>query len=225
MRHEKTSNRSDRYHRSRSKSCNQDYYYDSSSSSSSRDRSSLNHRTTRLSSLTTRSVQFADTSLLYFVTKHEERQDVHRCDLWYTQADIDLMKLAAREDVVKVREQISAGIFIDDLDENNDDASEESSSYRRICCMGLESRLTQARVKAVKTCKARCVRAVLKEQERQKMKMMDLSSSSSSPTSAMLVWDMIALTSFSQTMRAALRARKLGILHEHSMLKFAGKNT
>jgi hypothetical protein len=136
------------------------------------------------------------------------------------------MKLAAREDVVEVREQISAGIFIDDLDENNDDASEESSSYRRICCMGLESRLTQARVKAVKTCKARCVRAVLKEQERQKMKMMDLSSSSSSsPTSAMLVWDMIALTSFSQTMRAALRARKLGILHEHSMLKFAGKNT
>jgi hypothetical protein len=151
------------------------------------------------SSLTTRSVHFAETSLLYIVNKHEDRDDVQRDDLWYTQLDLDLMKLAAQEDVLKVREQMSAGVFIDYLGED-DDTAEEGSSI--VCIMGIESRLTRERALEVKACRARCALAVLKEQERQKM--MDLSSSP----------DMIALASLSQSRDAALRARKLGMLHQ-----------
>jgi hypothetical protein len=144
----KTKRRSDRYHhRSRSKSCDHNYY-------SSRDDRSHSHRFSCSChpplTLHTRSVHFAETSLLHIV--------------------------------LKVREQILDGVFIDDLGKDDADTSEESSSSRIVCTMGIESRLTPARVNEVKTCRARCVLAVLKQQERQQT-MMDLSSS---PTSARL---------------------------------------
>jgi hypothetical protein len=116
--------------------------------------------------LTTRSVHFAETSLLYIVNKHEDREGVRRDDLWYTQLDLDLMKLAAQEDALKVREQMSAGVYL----VKDDDTAEEGSSI--VCIMGIESRLTRERALEVKACRARCALAVLKEQERQRM--MDL---------------------------------------------------
>ena len=156
-----------------------------------------------------RSLHFADTSSLYIVTKHhEEREDVSRHDLWYTQTDTDLMKLAVRSDVLEVRDQMAAhGVSIDSLLDEDDHTSEEAINI--VCLMGIESRLTQSRALEVKSCRARCVLAVLEEQKRQKM--MDLSSS---PTSTEPRWDTIALTSFSQTRDAAMRARKLGKRHQ-----------
>lgn len=189
-------------HRSRTRSCHD-------SSSRSRIHTSRSRSCDPPLIVGSRSLHFADTSSLYIVTKHhEEREDVSRHDLWYTQTDTDLMKLAVRSDVLEVRDQMAAhGVSIDSLLDEDDHTSEEAINI--VCLMGIESRLTHSRALEVKSCRARCVLAVLEEQKRQKM--MDLSSS---PTSTEPRWDTIALTSFSQTRDAAMRARKLGKRHQ-----------
>eukprot|EP00984_Skeletonema_dohrnii_P035454 scaffold35219_cov172-Skeletonema_dohrnii-CCMP3373.AAC.1 len=158
-----------------------------------------------LAGITIRSVHFAETSSLKFVTKHEDREDVDRQDLWYSQSDIGLMKLAAQNDILEVRDKMASGVPIDYILKEEDDNT--------VCLVGIENRHTAARAIEVKVCRARCVLAVLQEQERQQM--MDLS------TSPSIMWyrqDLIALASFSQTRKAAFRARKLALLHEECVM-------
>ena len=154
-----------------------------------------------------RSVHFAETSLLKLVTKHDDREDVDRQDLWYSEADLELMKLAALKDVLKVRDQLATGVPIDYfLGENDNDDS-------IVCLMGIESRYSRAHIIEVKACRERCVHAVLQEQERQHM----MAVSSSVLFTDWQRQDLIALASFSQTRNAATRARKLGLLHQASV--------
>ena len=111
------------------------------------------------------------------------------------------MKLAARKDVLEVRELAAIGVPIDYfLGENDDNV---------ICLMGIEHCLTDARLKQLRASRKRCARAVLQEQERQRL--MGLSSILFSDWHRQ---DLIALTSFSETGRAAKRARDLGLLHQ-----------
>eukprot|EP00985_Skeletonema_marinoi_P017407 scaffold9535_cov160-Skeletonema_marinoi.AAC.1 len=186
-------------HRSSSRSWNNDSSNDRCHSSRSRRSSDPS-----LAGIT-RSVHFAETSSLKFVTKHEDREDVNRQDLWYSQSDIDLMKIAAQNDILEVRDKMASGVPIDYILKEDDDNT--------VCLMGIENRHTAARAIEVKVCRARCVIAVLQEQEGQQM--MDLS------TSLFPLWhrqDLIALASFSQTRKAAFRARKLALLHEECVM-------
>ena len=111
------------------------------------------------------------------------------------------MKLAARKDALAVRELAATGVPFDYfLGENDDNV---------VCLMGIEHCLTDARIKQTKASRKGCARAVLQEQERQRL--MGLSSILFSDWHRQ---DLIALTSFSQTGRAAKRARDLGLLHQ-----------
>eukprot|EP00984_Skeletonema_dohrnii_P023401 scaffold12500_cov80-Skeletonema_dohrnii-CCMP3373.AAC.2 len=75
------------------------------------------------------------------------------------------------------------------------------------CLIGLEHLLTQETAYEVMACRRRCVRAVLQEQARQKM----------NPSACeTLRWDIIAVASFVESRRAAVRARKLGKLQASS---------
>eukprot|EP00986_Skeletonema_menzelii_P020430 scaffold31165_cov137-Skeletonema_menzelii.AAC.1 len=150
---------------------------------------------------TARSVHFAPKSLIYFFLKHEDRKDIDCQDLWYSKSDLALMKLAARKDALEVRDLTASGFPIDYFLGENDDSF--------ICLMGIENCLTNADVIEVKARRERCVLAVLQEQERQQT--MDVSSLHFTDWHRQ---DLIALTSFSQTGKAAKRARELGMLHQ-----------
>lgn len=131
--------------------------------------------------------------MLKFVTKQEDREDVDRQDLWYSQEELKLMKL-------KVRGQMSSGVPIGYFLEQNDESI--------VSLMGIEDVCSKAHVKA-RACRERCVHAVLQEKERQQM--MD----ASSPLTDWQRQDLIARASFSQKTRdAAMRARQLGLLHQ-----------
>ena len=79
----------------------------------------------------------------------------------------------------------------------NDDGSDDDE-----CLVGIEHLLTQGCINAVRTCRQRCVDAVLSEQTRQ----------ASMPSRWRSVSN-IALASFAETRESAIRARKLGKLH------------
>jgi len=114
------------------------------------------------------------------------------------------MRRAAVEDVLQVRARISSGA---PLNYSGNDAAgapapapaaeEERSS---VCCIGIEHLLTPAIVRQRRACIDRCIDAVLTEQERCGSSEMD-----------------IALASFVHSRGAALRARKLGRLHQDSI--------
>jgi len=148
---------------------------------------------------------------MYIVQRHEdygygnENENVvavARHELWYTKAEYDSMKLAVKEDVLEVRARELAGDPFNYAGNDDDDdasAGEESSSSS-VCCVGIEHLLTPFCRLQVKTCRARCTRAVLVEQWRIEASETD-----------------IALASFVQTRKAVLRARKLGKLHLDSI--------
>ncbi len=146
-----------------------------------------------------RTVRIAEKSLLKFVTKHEDRGDVRRQDLWYSQEHLQLMKLDLRMDVLEVRRQMASGVPIGHFLEKNDDSI--------VCLMGIEDHCSKAHVK-VKVRRDKCVNAVLQEQERQEM--MGISS----PLTDWQKQDLIAYASFSQTKDAAMRSRQPGLLHQ-----------
>eukprot|EP00984_Skeletonema_dohrnii_P013692 scaffold5689_cov122-Skeletonema_dohrnii-CCMP3373.AAC.6 len=160
-----------------------------------------------------RAVQFADSSQMYIVQRHEdygygnENENVvavARHELWYTKAEYVSMKLAVKEDVLEVRARELAGVPFnyagnDDDDDASAGAGEESSSSS-VCCVGIEHLLTSFCRLQVKACRARCTRAVLVEQSRIEASETD-----------------VALASFVQTRKAVLRARKLGKLHLDSI--------
>ena len=144
-----------------------------------------------------RAVHFADTLQVRIVKRHEDA----RHELWYTKAEYRAMRLAVREDVLKVRSKAADGSPCNYW--GDDDIS--------VCCIGIEHLLTQASAIAVIACRRRCVRAVLQEQARQRMN-----------PSATFRWDAIAAASYVETRRAAVRARKLGKLHQYSIREYTG---
>ncbi len=186
------------YHRSRSRN-------NDSSISRGRSHSDSAHPT---QARTVRSVRFSKISTLKLVTKHEDREDVDLQDLWYSEADLELMKLAAVEDVLNVRQQMASGVPIDYFLGENDDSI--------VSLIGIENRCFTAYAK-MKECRERCVHAVLQEQERQQM--MDVSSSNLFTFTEWHTQDLIAIASFSQTRNAATRAHELGLLHQASSVR------
>eukprot|EP00985_Skeletonema_marinoi_P032306 scaffold39098_cov128-Skeletonema_marinoi.AAC.10 len=147
-------------------------------------------------SRSTRSVLFADTAKLHIVPRHDDREGVHRNDLWYNGSDYSRMKLANQKSVLKVRAMASAGAPVS---YSGDDGPSDD------CLIGLEHLLTPATILGVMACRRRCVRAVLQEQARQRM------------NSDIFGWNNIAMASFDETRKAAVRARKLGKLHHVSI--------
>jgi hypothetical protein len=132
------------------------------------------------------------------VKRHEDA----RHELWYTAAEYDLMKLAVKKDVLKIRAEndADAAFAVACLTLTGDDSSEEDSGF----WIGIAHLLTPVCTYEVKACRARCRRAVLAEQARQ-------------DPSARLRWEAIALASFAQTRKPILRAMKLGKLHHDSI--------
>ena len=148
-----------------------------------------------------RAVRFADTAQMYIVERHEDygeknNSNVARHELWYTNAEYYSMKHAIKQDVLHVRAKTLTGATF-----NYAGAEANESS---ICCIGIEHLLTPACTLEVKACRARCTGAVLAEQERQ-------------GPSTRLRWENIALASFAQTKKVAVRARVLGKLHHDSI--------
>jgi hypothetical protein len=76
-----------------------------------------------------RSVQFADTSLMYIVDRHDDNEGVDRHDLWYNKQDYSRMRLATHKTVLRVRAMASAGVAIS---YSGDDGSLDD------CLMGIE---------------------------------------------------------------------------------------
>jgi len=133
-------------------------------------------------------VQFAERAQLHIVERHEHEDDEDKNELWYTKSDYNSMRRKRKQDVLQVRA-------------NNASSEEEEDSGFWI---GIAYLLTPACMVEVKTCRFRCVRAVLAEQKRQ------------SP-SASVGSENIALASLAETRKAVLRARKLGKLHQESI--------
>jgi len=138
-----------------------------------------------------RAVHFAETAQLHIF----KRPNVARHELFYTSSEYDLMKLVVREDVLAVRAARTSRGAVDD---------DDVSAIESVCFMGIEHLLTPACTDEVRACRARCIRAVLTEQARQ-------------GPYPRFCWEAITLASFAQTRKAALRARKLGKLHQESI--------
>ncbi len=135
-----------------------------------------------------RAVHFAENAQLYIFDHH----DVARNELSYSQAEYHRMKVAAMEDVLALRSART---------------SETSTDEESLCFTGIEHLLTPACMHEVRTCRARCMQAVLTEQARAR-----------GPASGHS-WETIALASIAQTRRANLRARKLGDFHQKSIFR------
>jgi len=144
-----------------------------------------------------RAVRFAAvTAQWHIVERHEDydtENKVARHELWYTKAEYHDMKLDIKEDVLEVRSNAAEGF---PFNYSGDDGAS-------VCCIGIEHLLTPACILEMKRCRARCVYAVLLEQARPKCL--------SSPEMG------IALASFGQTRKVALKARTLGKLHRDSI--------
>ena len=101
------------------------------------------------------------------------------------------MQLAIEQDVLYVRTQLLAGVPFNTI------LADESS----VCCVGIEHLLTPACIDVKKACRALCIRAVLTEQVTQ-------------GPAARFGWGAIANASYDQSLKAVLRARRLGKLQQ-----------
>eukprot|EP00986_Skeletonema_menzelii_P014083 scaffold8888_cov129-Skeletonema_menzelii.AAC.4 len=144
----------------------------------------------------TRAVHFAETAQMLVL----KRPNVARRELWYAKAEYAQMKLVLRQDILTVRSARTSREAVDD--DTSSTQAEES-----VCLMGIEHLLTPACINEVRTCRARCIQAVLTEQARVR----DASATSFDG------WERIALASIAQTRRAKRRARRLGELHQESV--------
>ncbi len=146
-------------------------------------------------------------------------------ELWYTLAEYGRMTLAVKEAVfevwrrqratTEVHENPSASAAAGTHDEAEDSPSPIQAEAEKGSvlsdCVGIEHLLTRASVNEVRTCRARCVEAVLEEQARQE-------ADQSSPASSRLGWIAIARSSLTQTRKTMLRARMLGQLHHQESI-------
>jgi len=151
-----------------------------------------------------RAVHFADKAELYIVARHENN-NVARHELWYTKYEYYSMKHDIRDDVRRARSKAAQSppfnnSVYDDDDDDDDDSSEEEKGF----WIGIAHLLRPACMLEVRTCRARCVFAVLAKQ------------AILSP-STRFRWEDIALASFAQTRKAVLRARTLGKLHQKAI--------
>ena len=112
------------------------------------------------------------------------------------------MRRAAFEDALQVRARISSGAPLNysGNDEAGAPATAAEEERSSVCCIGIEHLLTPAIVRQRRACIDRCIDAVLTEQEKLGSSEMD-----------------IALASFVHSRGAALRARRLGRLHQDSI--------
>jgi hypothetical protein len=156
----------------------------------------------------TGSVRFADMAQLYTIERHEDCgngkidnnvDNVARHELWYTRSDFHSMRRAIAQDVLQSRAQALAGVPFNYA--GDDDAAADESG---VCCFGIEHLLTADIMLEVRACRVRCIHAVLAEQVRQE-------------PSARFSCEAIALASFAQTKKVALRARMLGKLQHDSI--------
>ncbi len=124
----------------------------------------------------------ADTEQLHIVDRHEDKDK-----LWYTKADYKRMKRNIKKDVDQAR--------------SSDSASKEEDGF----WIGIAHLLTPACMLEVRSCRFKCMRAVLVEQARANQ---DPFRSDS--------WrcEDIALTSLATTRKSELRARMLGKMHQ-----------
>ena len=129
-------------------------------------------------------VRFSETSQLRIVDRHEDNE--HKNELWYTRADYNSMKRNIKRDVLQAR--------VDDA------IAEKDSAF----WIGIAHLLTPATILEVRTCRSRCIQAVLAEQARQ-------------GAFSRFRCKNIALASLAETRKAVLRARKLGKLHQASI--------
>jgi hypothetical protein len=118
------------------------------------------------------------------------------------------MRRAAVEDVLQVRARISSGAPLNYSGNGEAEAEAEAEAdapaaeveRSSVCCVGIEHLLTPAIVRQRRACIDRCIDTVLTEQERHGSSEMD-----------------IALASFVHSRGAAIRARRLGRLHQDSI--------
>ena len=130
------------------------------------------------------------------LTDYDYEEGIHRHELWYTKIEYGHMKRANYDAMIRaIWVKASAGVPVSYT--GNDDGSDDDE-----CLVGIEHLLTQGCINAVRTCRQRCVDAVLSEQTRQ----------ASMPSRWRSVSN-IALASFAETRESAIRARKLGKLH------------
>ena len=145
-----------------------------------------------------RSIHFAERSEMKYVKRLTDYDEgIHRHELWYSELEYGLMKRANWDAVHAIRAKSLAGVPVSYG--GNDGGSDDE------CLVGIEHLLTQGCINAVRTCRERCVHAVLAEQS--------IQASIPSRWSA----SNIALASYGQTGDAAIRARKLGQLHRKAI--------
>ena len=99
-----------------------------------------------------RAVHFAELAQLHIF----ERQHAARHELSYTSVEYDLMKLVRRNDLLKVRAARNS---------READHDETASTKESVCLMGIEHLLTPACINEVRSCRARCIQAVLTASE------------------------------------------------------------
>lgn len=146
-----------------------------------------------------RSVHFAEISEMKYVKRLTDYDEGNRHELWYSKFEYGLMKRANWVAVHAIRAKSSAGVPVSYG--GNDGGSGSGDE----CLVGIERFLTQGCINAVRTCRERCVHAVLLEQSRQASMPSRWSASN------------IALASLAQTRHVAIRARKLGQLHREAI--------
>eukprot|EP00986_Skeletonema_menzelii_P010851 scaffold5428_cov150-Skeletonema_menzelii.AAC.6 len=147
-----------------------------------------------------RTVHFADTPEINIVDRLGHNDGVDRHDLWYNKSDYTSMRHANKKFILKIRAMGTAGVLI---------AYSGDEGYSDDCLVGAEHLLSNETIREVKTCRRRCVRAVLQEQARQSRNPTDNLSNLDDR------WTYIAFASLVESMRVAVRARKIGELHHN----------
>lgn len=154
----------------------------------------------------TRSVRFANTAQMYIVERHEDygnnSYNVSRRELWYTASNFQSMRRAIEQDVLQVRAQALAGVPFN-YGGDDDASASASANESSVCCFGIENFLTANFMLEMEACRARCIQAVIAEQARR-----------GGPSARFDDWEAIALASYAQTRKVAIRARKLGQLQQ-----------
>ncbi len=172
------------------------------------------------------SVQFSGTAQLHIFERYDDNgSSIAPQELWYTSEEYDRMALATRgaaiawqrqRAMVDVPMRNSAGTQHENEDAPSPSQAEAEgrSGYFDSDCIGIEHLLSRAAMLEARTCRVRCVQAVLEEQARQ-MQMAEQFPSVSLRRGSR--WDAIALSSWAQTRRTMLRAQMLGNLHRKSI--------
>ena len=129
-----------------------------------------------------------------FVYHDDNEEDSIAChELWYIASELNSIRRATLADIDELRARVAAGARLS-YEVNEDDNTDDVS------WLGIERLVIPALALETRACVDRCIDAVLTEQERRGSSEMD-----------------IAFSSFVHSRGAALRARRLGRLHQDSI--------